>query len=97
MKSQRFLELLTLELTPLDSEQSYRSLFRVISNHKQYIRIDDLYRFVSDLELGVTDEQVHKFFFSFKLTDRSKIEFDVFYSFLQYSKKMAEKKKASPN
>ena len=97
MKSDRFLELLTVELSPLDSEQSYRSLFRVVSNHKQYIRLDDLYRFVADLELGVSDEDVHKFFFSFKLTDKSKIEFDVFYSFLQYSRKMAAKARASPN
>ena len=58
--------------------------------------LDDLYRFVEDLDLAVSNEEVEQFFFSFSLTQGSKIEFDVFCNFLRYSQKMAAKRNKLP-
>ena len=64
----------------------------MISNGKEFIVLDDLYRFAEDLDLALSNEEIEQFFFSFSLTEGSKIEFDIFCSFLQYSQKMAAKR-----
>ena len=81
-----------MELSPLTDERSYRSFFKVISNGKEFIVLDDLYRFVEDLDLALSNEEIEQFFFSFSLTQGSKIEFDIFCNFLRYSQKMAIKR-----
>ena len=68
----------------------------MISNGKEFVVLDDLYRFVEDLDLAVSNEEVEQFFFSFSLTQGSKIEFDVFCNFLRYSQKMAAKRNKLP-
>ena len=64
----------------------------MISNGKEFILLDDLYRFVEDLDLALSNEEIEQFFFSFSLTQGSKIEFDIFCNFLRYSQKIAAKR-----
>ena len=79
-------------MSPLSDEKSYRSFFKVISNGKEFIVLDDLYRFVDDLDMSLSNEEVEQFFFSFSLTQGSKIEFDIFCNFLRYSQKISAQK-----
>ena len=87
-----FIKWLTFELAPLSDEKSYRSFFKVISNGKEFIVLDDLYRFAEDLDLTLSNEEIEQFFFSFSLSQGSKIEFDVFCNFLRYSQKLSQRK-----
>lgn len=87
-----FIKWLTFELSPLSDEKSFRSFFKVISNGKEFIVLDDLYRFVEDLDLALSNEEIEQFFFSFSLVQGSKIEFDVFCNFLRYSQKLSATK-----
>ena len=91
MNFDTFVKLLTYELSPLDDEGSYKSFFRVISNGKDFILLDDLYNFAEDLDLNLSNEEIEQFFFSFSLNQGTKIEFETFCKFVKYSQTMAKR------